>query len=190
MKTKSIVLAGMMVLASVLTYAIDPIGSQLVVVNQKASGLVKVIYQSQGEKKVTLKVYNESGEVVFKEQISSLNGFIRPLNFSGMENGNYTIETTDDNGKQIQSIGYKTDVNMKTVHVSRVKEEGKYLLAVTNGGTEEINVRIFDGDNNLVHNKNLTINGSFGLVYNLQQIVGHPTFEITDTTGKTTTIVK
>ncbi len=196
MKTKSVVLAGMMVLASIFSFAIEPSNSQLVIVNQKETGMFKVIYQGTSEQNVVMKIYNQSGEVVFTETIKSVTGFIRPVNFTGMDAGEYSIEIADENGKQLQKIAYKTTSKIKSVHVSKVKsvhvskvnEEGKYLLAVANSGTEQINVRIYDGDNNLVHNENMTINGNFGLVYNLKQVAGVPTFEITDNIGNTKVI--
>jgi hypothetical protein len=188
MKTKSVVLAGMMVMASIFSFAIEPSNSQLVVVSQKKTGMFKVIYQGTSEQNVVMKIYGKGGEVVFKETIKSVKGFIRPVNFNGMDAGEYIIEIADENGKQLQRVGYKTETNVKSVHVSKVSEEGKYLLAVANDGAEQINVRIFDGDNNLVHNENMTINGNFGLVYNLKQVVGKPTFEITDNTGNTKVI--
>lgn len=183
MKTKSVVLAGMMVLASIFSFAIEPSNSQLVIVNQKETGMFKVIYQGTSEQNVVMKIYNQSGEVVFTETIKSVKGFIRPVNFTGMDAGEYSIEIADLNGKQLQKVAYNTTSKVKSVHVSKVSEEGKYLLAVASNGSEQINVRIFDGDNNLVHNENMTINGNFGLVYNLKQVIGVPTFEITDNTG-------
>ncbi len=188
MKTKSMVLAGMMVLASIFTFASEPSTSQLVIINQKETGMFKVIYQGVSEQTVVMKIYGQGGKVVFTETIKSVKGFILPVNFSGMEAGEYIIEVTDENGKQLQKVSYLTETNVKSIHVSKVSEEGKYLLAVANNGTEKINVRIFDGDNNLVHNENMTINGNFGLVYNLKQVVGTPTFEITDNNGKTKVI--
>jgi hypothetical protein len=34
----------------------------------------------------------------------------------------------------------------------------------------------------------MTVSGSFGLVYNLKQVAGTPTFEVTDKTGNVKTI--
>jgi hypothetical protein len=188
MKTKTVVLASMMALVSIFSFAIEPSNSQLVVVSQKKTGVFKVIYQGTSEQSVVMKIYGNGGEVVFEETIKSVKGFILPVNFNGMEAGEYIIEIADEKGKQLRHIGYKTETNVKSVHVSKVSEEGKYLLAVTNDGAEQINVRIFDGNYNLVHNENMTINGNFGLVYNLKQVIGAPTFEITDNTGNTKVI--
>lgn len=190
MKTKSVVLAGMMVLASIFSFAIEPSNSQLVVVNQKETGMFKVIYHSTNDSKQTviMKIYGQGGKVVFTQEISATKGFILPVNFNGMDAGEYIIEIADQNGKQLQKVAYQVETPVKNIHVSKVSEEGKYLLTVANEKTEKINVRIFDGDNNLVHNENMTINGNFGLVYNLKDVVGTPSFEITNGAGSTKVI--
>jgi hypothetical protein len=183
MKTKSIVIASALVLASIFTYANNPTNSQFVVVNQKEAGLFKVIYQGTSEQTVVMKIYGQGGKVVFAESIKSVKGFTVPVNFAGMEAGEYIIEIADDNGKKLQKVSYSTETNVESIHISKVKEEGKYLLAAKSKGAEQINVRIFDGNNNLIHSENRTINGNFGLIYNLQKVAGTPTFEVTDNTG-------
>lgn len=178
MKTKSILVALVMVV-SVAAVAADPVGPKVVVVNQKESGIFKVIYEGLQTGKVTLKIYDKANKVVFAETINGIDGFIRPVNFAGMEAGEYTIEVADASGKQIQKVEYNMENRINSVHVAKLGTESKYLLAVANKDAEEINVRIFDGNNNLVHNEDLVINGDFGLVYNLKNVTGIPTFEVT-----------
>jgi hypothetical protein len=66
----------------------------------------------------------------------------------------------------------------------------KYLFSVNNEGKQRINIRIFDGANNLVHSESRNINGSYGMIYNLEQVIGNPTFEVTDNAGATTVLKK
>ena len=182
MKAKSF-LAAAIVLASASAFAYGPVNPRVVVISQKNSGTFKVIYEGQKEGKVKMTILNKKGNIVFTETTKAEGGFIRPVNFSGMEPGEYTIEITDVSGRQIQKLNYVSESSVKTVHISKISEEGKYLLAVANKGREEINVRIFDGANNLVHNEDIIINGDFGLVYNLKDVAGVPKFEVTDKTG-------
>ncbi len=187
MKAKSF-LAAFIVLVGAVTFANGQVAPRVVVVNQKNSGTFKVIYEGEKVGNVKMTILNKRGQVVFKETTQNVDGFMRPVNFTGMEPGEYSIEIADASGKQIQHIMYANTTSVKSVQVSKIKEEGKYLLAVANNGSEQINVRIFDGANNLVHNEDLTINGNFGLVYNLKDVVGVPTFEVTDRTGNIRTI--
>ena len=186
MKTKIVVLSVLVTMfVSVLAMANEPGNPKVVVVSQK-SGIFKVIYEGEKAGKVTMKIFSTNGREVFSEVLRGMTGFMRPMNFQGMEPGEYTIEITDAKGKQIQKIDYRNETSVKSVHVTKIAKEGKYLLAIAaKNDTEKINVRIFDGSSNLVHDESITINGNFGLVYNLKQVAGTPTFEITDKTGNT-----
>lgn len=169
--------------------AADPVRPTVVVVNQKESGIFKVIYKGEKVAKVNMKIYDAQGAVVFSEIVSGVDGFIRPVNFSGMNPGEYTIEVSNESGKEIQKVKYEVEQIVKSVHLAKISDDNKYLLAVAkNGATEQINVSIYDGENNIVHNETLTVKGDFGLVYNLKNVKGQPTFEITDNTGATKVI--
>jgi hypothetical protein len=183
MKTKSVLLVALVAMSvSTVLASSEPLSSKVVVLNQE-SGIYKVIYESAKAGRVTLTISDKTGNVVFKEGIRTVNGFIRPVNFKGMDEGVYTIAIADESGEQIQTVNYQNDSAVKSAHIAKIAEDGKYLLAVASTGAGQINVRIFDGDNNLVHNQNVTVNGDFGLVYNLKQVAGTPSFEVTDSTG-------
>ena len=184
MKAKFMLVAVIAMVASV-AFATEP-ETKVAVVGQKQAGTYKVIYNGEG--KVKLNIRNTEGETIFAETINTTKGFVRPVNFAGLEFGEYTIEIADAAGKQVQKIQYKAEAAAQNVHVAKMGEEGKYLLAVANKNAEQINVKIFDGENNLVHDKNIMVNGSLGLVYDLKKVSGTPTFEVTDNSGVVKTI--
>jgi len=187
MKTKLMVSALLLVaLVTGIAVAADPVGPKVVIVNQKESGVFKVIYEGVKAGRVNLKISDEDGAVLFNETISGVSSFMRPLNFKGMATGEYTIEVSDVYGKNVQIVNYTIEQSNSAVHVSKISGDNRYLLAVEN--EKEINVRIFDGLNKLVHDKNLVVNGNLGLVYNLKGVLGVPTFEVTDNSGNTKVI--
>ncbi len=192
MKTTSLIAALSLVMASV-SFAAEP---NMAVVNGKEN-VMKVIYRAEAAENVRLKIYNQGGEVVFAETIKGRNGFILPVNFEGLPYGEYTVEIVGNSTKKSQKVTYsQTKVTeiiqaqavVKGIHVAKMAINNKYLLTVANEGKQKINVKIYDGANNLVHNANTTINGNYGLIYNLKQVVGVPTFEITDNIGNTKVI--
>lgn len=186
---KKNVMVALALIVSVAAFAIDPVNPKLVVMSGKNTGIFKVIYEGAQAGAVKMNVLNSTGKLVFTETIKGVDGFVRPVNFNGMEAGEYTIEIVDANGKQIQKVNYKNDSTIKNVHVAKITgAEAKYLLAVANDQEETINVRIFDGNNNQVHEETVKVAGNFGLVYNLKQVAGAPTFEVTDKTGNTRVI--
>ncbi len=107
MKTKNVVLSVLVTMfVSVLALANEPGNPKVVVVSQK-SGVFKVIYEGGKVGKVSMRIFNANGQEVFAEVLSGTNGFMRPVNFTGMERGVYTIEVANQNGKQIQKVSYR-----------------------------------------------------------------------------------
>jgi hypothetical protein len=196
MKSRAIVAASMLMLVSVFAYAINPTESQLEVVTQQSKSILKVIYQGASSGKAVLTVYNQSGEIVFVDKIYSERGFIRPLNFTGMEKGVYKIEVSTSQGVIVKSVEYgaapesklvvANEGSIKAVHIAKLTAVNKYLVSVSNQGASKITVRVYDGNKELVYNRKVTIRGDYGVVYNLKDVVGTPSFEVIDEVGKVT----
>jgi 6-phosphogluconolactonase (cycloisomerase 2 family) len=181
MKTKLIVSALLVALITGVAAAADPVKPKVVILNQKEAGVFKVIYEGAQIGKVNLRIADQQGTVLFKETISNVDGFIRPVNLKSLEAGEYTIEVSDSFGKFAQKVSNSVAKQESVFHLAKIAGDNKYLLSVAKG--EDINVKIFDGQNNLVHNEDLVVNGNLGLVYNLKGVAGIPTFEVKDNTG-------
>lgn len=187
MKAK-LILAALVVLASTMAFANGPGDPRVAVINQKNPDIFKVIYEGEKKGNVRMTIFNQNDQIVFSETTRNMASFSRKLNFGGMPYGEYTIKIADGSGNQSKKIVYANVSSVKDVQVSKTDEEGKYLLAVSNDGAEQINVRIFDGADNLVHNEDVTINGNLKVVYNLKKVAGVPSFEVTDRTGNVRTV--
>lgn len=198
MKSRAIVVASMLMLVSVFAFANKSNNSRLEVVTQQSKSILKVIYQGASHGRAVLKVYNQAGEIVFMDRIFTEKGFIRPLNFSGMEQGTYKIEVSTSEGTSMKSVEYgvieetnkvitaSEGTAIRAVHITKLDAEGKYLIAISNQGKSNVMVRVFDGNKNLISNKRISINGDYGVVYSLKDVVGIPSIEVTDKNGKTT----
>ena len=188
MKTKSLFFAAFIMVSAIATAAVgkdEPRIAGLAVVPVKGSEVFKVIYRSENIGRIKLNIYNADSQVIFSETVSGVDGFIRPLNFSGLASGEYTVELVDATGKKAEKLMYQPYKSNKNIHVSKIsKEEGKYLVAVANAGTEKINIRIYDALNNLVHSESKEITGGFAQLYSVKNIAG-VTFEISDNAGNT-----
>jgi hypothetical protein len=183
------VLVALALAVGTAAFAIDPVNPKMAVLTNNTTGVFKVVYEGVQGSSVKINVLNKAGKKVFSETIRGVEGFVLPLNFNGMEKGQYVIEVLDGNGRQAQVVNYATGVAPANVHVARIKgEDQKYLLAVATKGEDVIKVRIFDGNQVQVHEENLTVAQELGRVYNLKQVVGAPTFEITDKSGNTRVI--
>jgi len=185
MKAKLILAMAISLMGSV-AFAQESANPKFVVVSKNVPGVYKVIYDNPGATKSKLSIYRSSGEKVFSETLN-VGGFVRAVNFKGMYSGEYTIEIADNTGTYKEKVVYSTSAS--SVHVARLnKESNKYLLSVANESPAEINVRILDGENNVVHTQSLAVNGSVGLVYDLASVQGAPTFEVGDDAGNFRTI--
>jgi len=188
MKTKSVLLAVMMMSASLVALANEPGNPRVKVVNQKESGIYRLIYAGGKSGDVKMNILNDAGQVLFSETIKSSEGFIRSLNFKGMTPGQYTVKIDNGGVTEVSTVNHLTATQTTSgyVRLAKTGETGKYLLAVSNAMEESMTVKIYDGSNNLVHDEMLKVDGSYGVVYNLKDISGVPTFEVTNKAGVTT----
>jgi hypothetical protein len=191
MKTKSLFLAALVVLSSAVAFAgkEEPRTTGLAVVPVKGSEIYKVIYRGESVGKVKLNIYNAGGILLLTQTFNSVDGFILPVNFSGLTAGDYTIELVDASGKKVEKVSFAAESNIKHVHVTRLSGgQNKFLVSIANGGKERVNLRIYDSAGNLLHTENKLISGDFAQVYNLTKVSEHYTFEVTDAGGNTRSI--
>jgi len=186
MNTKSLYIAALIVMAGAVTAVgkDEPRNAGLAVVPVKGSEVFKVIYKGETATKVKLNVYNSSSQVIFSETVNSNGGFIRPLNFSGLTFGEYTIELTDASGKKSEKVNYQPAKPESQVHVAKLTEAGKYLLSVAQNEGDIITVKIFDEASNLIFTDTRSDAGDFAKLYSLKNVVGSVTFEVSNSTGR------
>lgn len=185
------IIAALMLMSTAFVFAENdkPNTIGFAIVPAKGSEVFKVVYKSEVASRVKLTIYNASHDVVFVETIFGVSGFIRPLNFSGLAAGEYTIELADASGKRVEKIFYQPKSSLKQVHVSKIANEaGKYLLAIANEGDETVTINILDENNDLVHTESKTIKGDFAQVYKLNSATSAYTFQVTDKAGNIKTI--
>jgi hypothetical protein len=188
MKSKVLLIAALITIGAGVNAVAkeDPRNVRLAVVPLKGSEVFKVIYKGETPSRVKLNVYDESSQLVFSETLNGVDGFIRPLNFSGLKAGEYTIELIEGTTKRTEKITYNPLKNFssnKVVHVKKLSEaDGKFLVAIGNASTEAITVRILDRNDNLLYSETREISGEFAQVYRVKDSAGVK-FEIYDAAG-------
>jgi hypothetical protein len=167
----------------------DPRRTGLAVFPIKNSESFKVIYRGESVGKVKLNIFNSEGALVMAESIRGYDGFIIPLNFSGLSSGEYTLEIIDGATRKVEKIVYQPAKVIKHIHVSKIAgADSKYLLSISNSGNEVIGLKIFDANENLIYTEDTAIRGDFAQVYKLTGGSSTYTFEVTDKSGTTKTI--
>ncbi len=190
MKAKLFLGAAMIAAASV-AWASDSVNVKFAVV-ERQNGIFKVIYEGQKPETVQLNVLDENGKVIFSRRIRKANGFMVPVNFSGMEHGTYTIQVSGTSGKYAKSIVYgktREEAGKPVIHVTRLNEQGKYLLSLVADEASRVSIAILDEANNTVYRESRYGN-SLGIVYNLKDVNGTPTFRIKTESGMNVTVRK
>lgn len=181
MKTRSIVLAALLLVSASGAFAnADPSNTALAVVASKGSEVVKVIYKGSNGR-VKLNIYNAASQLVFSETRNVQQGFILPLNFAGLSAGTYTVELVDATGVKSEKVNYQPAKAAAAVHVAKLAQEGKFLLSV--GNSDNVTIRIFDENNNVIHTSAKQADGGFAQIFNIQNAGGGYTFEVTNASG-------
>jgi hypothetical protein len=157
-------------------------GSSVAVTNVAGSTLYKVYYKSERPGKVKVSIIDEKGFTIYEETMTKMDGFLRPYNFDGLPEGEYTVNVEDENGKTVEKVNYKSGRVEKLIHVQKLHEENKYLLSIVSPKPEDVFIYIFDESNNLVYNEIQSIKGEFGQVYNLKDMKSF-TIEVADKFG-------
>lgn len=162
-----------------------PVGMAVV----KTGAIVKLYYRGLKPSDVRITIFNEKGEPVYKETIRHIESFVRPYNFSTLGEGDYTIELNGEEGKQLQKVSYHKERSKKLMNIIRVAgTEDKYMLRVSNRGTDKLQIKIYNRSNALIYDADESIDGDFAKIYDLGKTGSGFLFEITDKNGLTQTV--
>jgi hypothetical protein len=186
MNTKVNALAFVLTFISAITFADAP-KSVAIVPSTTTAQVYNVHYKSAVAGRVKVSIINNNDQVVYTEVLNNIASFVRPYNFSQLEEGQYTVVVEDKNGKQVEKVDYKLDKIVSFVKVTGVVDmPGKYILNVATNGNDEVSVRIYSGET-LLHTEQVTVKNEFAVVYNLNQVMSSDkaiTFEINTASGK------
>ena len=158
----------------------SPLGTSII----KKGALVKLFYRGEHSGKVKVTIYDENGTVVFKEVVENHEHFMRPYNFSSLPSGEYTIQIADENGTRIEKVEHGVSKKKRPANLWRLNpDSNKYMLSVPCNGSDELVVKIYDERNTVIYQETARMSGDFAKVYDLSQVKGAHTFEITDNNG-------
>ena len=181
MKSKLLAIA-LLGLSTVAFGRIPDTRSALIVNRVDSSSVYTVSYSDSRSGKVILIIKDDHQTVLVKRVIKNENGFTMPANFASVMEGIYYVET--DNGAEKQTV--KIDYSNKVAPTySRVVDlgEGRYLLSSSHVGLETITIKIYDGNDAMIFSEDRKISGGMSMVFNLKNVVGKPSFEVSESSG-------
>jgi hypothetical protein len=192
-KTLSILVA-LLVITSV-TYARradKPVRESGVAVMNSGS-IIKLFYKGYQVTDVKVSIFDSHNNVVFSETLRKVDAFVRPYIFTGLKNGEYTIEVIDGNSLQVRKINYskgKVTVERPFGLVRIAGDEHKFLLTIPNKGEETITIKIRNNAGELLYTGSEHLQGDFARIYNLQAGSDKVSFEVIDEKGNSSEIKK
>lgn len=185
MKAFTLVLMSVLVSTGVFASGtIEPTESSasVAVTNSSGSSLVKVYYKADQSGSVKISIFNEGKDLIFSESLRSINGFVRPYNFSGLPAGLYTVQLEDKGGMRSEQIDYTAGKIDKYVSIVKLTEPGKYLLSINSKASDRISVNVYNEKNELIHSQLKDVEHSFAEVLNVKEI-NNFTIEVADSQG-------
>jgi 5-hydroxyisourate hydrolase-like protein (transthyretin family) len=159
---------------------------------KKDDSSYKLIYKPAKTSDVTITILNNNKEVMFKETIKNSDGFLRPYNLESLPAGQYTFKIESGSISQSEVIDLRGHLNSDALKMASIIkiEEGRYMLALAGKGEEQIGIRILNDKGETLYDQNEMIKGAFARVYNLVNLSGSISFEITDSKGEVKKFVK
>jgi hypothetical protein len=185
-KFLSILMLAVVVSGTAMAVEIEPKRSPGGMAVMKSETGFKLFYRGNKACDVTVKIYDQKGVQVFSEIIKNLDSFIRPYNLNTLNEGEYTVELSNSEGKSTEKVTFsRKEEPRKMMDLVRVKNSDKYLLRVANKGSETLNVKVYDGSELLVYESSEIVSGDFAKLFDLSRIGTKFRFEITDRSGST-----
>lgn len=152
------------------------------VVRKESSSIYMVNYSDSTPGKVILTIMDPQGNLVVKRLIQNKTGFVMPVNLSSVAQGIYMVYTDNGTEKQNAVINYNNDTAPTYSRIVNLGEN-RYLFTTTHVGKEVITITIYDGNDVRVFGENREIDGVYSMIYNLKNVMGKPSFEVTETSG-------
>ena len=177
MKRTNIIIALLLAAFSTATLANNPARSEkkdkstkLSVISKKDPTKFDLIYVSEVEGPVTVRIFNEEGDLVGFDQIKKRKSFIKTYNLQNLEAGKYIMKVENSEGVTEQEIlynPYKKSLNMllTTKEFDKVK-----VTVIGHNNSRPVTLKIYDKEGQLLNSEVLEVQRGFSRTYDLSMI--------------------
>lgn len=174
MKRTNIIIALLLAAFSTATLANNPARSEkkdkstkISVISKKDPAKFDLIYVSEVEGPVTVRIYNEEGDLVGFDQIKKRKSFIKTYNLQNLEAGKYIMKVENREGvteKEILYNPYKKSLNMflTTKEFDKVK-----VTVIGHNNSRPVTLKIYDEEGQLLNSEVLEVQRGFSRTYDL-----------------------
>ncbi|GAA5022627.1 hypothetical protein GCM10011506_00530 [Marivirga lumbricoides] len=182
---KKLLVAACILFSSVSAIANDnedkTVVAKFKVTTNKVDKMANLTFIPTTSEKVTVKILDEKGNVIFQESILNKDGFSRPYNLSQLNGAEYTIVVKEGNNTYEEKISIGTTELTATSNVlvaTANRIDNKIELKVLQNAATPVFVTMKDLRGNILYNATVTEMVSFIQKFNVQQISGELYFEV------------
>jgi len=189
MKRTTIIIALLLAAFSTATLASNPAtnkkkdkSTKLSVISKKDPAKFDLIYVSEVEGPVTVRIFNEEGDLVGFDQIKKKKSFIKTYNLQNLEAGKYVMKIENSEGvtrKEIYYNPFRQSLNMLLI---KNEEDKVKVMVVGLDRTKPVTIRIYNENGELLKSEELDVERSFSRTYDLSEI-DSDSYVITATNG-------
>ncbi|SMG07995.1 hypothetical protein SAMN05661096_00104 [Marivirga sericea] len=152
------------------------------VTTNKTDKMANLTFIPSNSEKVTVKILDEKGNVIFKEQILNKDGFSRPYNLSQLNGAQYTIVVKEGNSTYEEKISIGTTEITATsnalVATASRTDNNKVELKVLQTDANPVFITLRDESENIIYEATVTDMVSFIQKFNILQAQGALYFEV------------
>ncbi|HEU5291658.1 MAG TPA: hypothetical protein VFU05_13505 [Cyclobacteriaceae bacterium] len=181
---KSFSILGMLMLISsvVLAGGIDNplVPSNMAIV--KTNTGARVFYSTEKSSKVRIRIYDTDDKEVFSDVIKSKENFSRLYNLKNLPEGEYRVVMEDENGirEELFSTRKKVEVLSSIIYS---KTQQKCLVTFFSQDEADVSVTLLDKNKKVLASDELSVNGQAAKLFNLEQLKGPVTVEVSNANG-------
>ncbi|MEM7550079.1 MAG: hypothetical protein AAF363_10400 [Bacteroidota bacterium] len=135
----------------------------------------KVVFKPTEKESVRVRIADENNATVHTQFIKNTEGFILPVKFADVEDGNYTLEIVTSTEVLTETLSLSTTesvaINMADfIKLNTVTGDKVVSLKSFADNGEDVNVVIYDNKDNAIFNETLNTGKSFERVYRLDEV--------------------
>jgi hypothetical protein len=183
---KKLLVAACILFSSVSAIANDNEDKSVVakfkVTTNKSDKMANLTFIPTTSEKVTVKILDEKGKVIFQEQILNKEGFSRPYNLSQLNGAEYTIVVKEGNTTYEEKISIGTTELTATsnnlVATAIRIDNNRVALKVLQNVANPVFITMKDQFGNIIYNATVTEMVSFMQKFNILQLSGELSFEV------------
>lgn len=126
-------------------------------------GMIQMLYNKSTVENVKIEIINEEGEVIHSDAVSNKFGFLKNYDFSKLDEGFYTFEVSDQEGKVRKEIAF-----FKRASIALLKQkDDKYRLIYGTKKKSKVSVQMLNNKGKVVFEDNFVSENGFSKTYDV-----------------------